>query len=354
MVFVQRWVKTVYQVNMRILLSVDGSCHSDNAVDLFLGQLWPADSHVKIVTVSPDFRTVGRGGSINDMASGAYQALESDIGKVLNDTRQKVAAKFGDSKVTTNFKVQSQQHVAEIIVSDAIEWQADLIIMGAHGASGYNEDGVLSAVGAMLNPAPGFYDANTIGSVTAGVLNHAPCSVQIINYITSASTEMQDRKNLPSADDSRFLLAVNDSHSARAVIDEVVSRPWLPSATFQLIAVVEEPKSIVHSKFFKDPEIDAVHKQIYAAQKAKLEKLTEKYAEEIKAKSGTKMVQHHVLEGNVRSCIMQIAQDWGADMIMIGAHDRDKSIMECFLGSVARAVVDNADCSVEVVRMRKR
>jgi len=324
-------------------------------VDLFLGQAWPPDSEVRIVTVSPDFTKVSSlGGAINTMASTAFQALESDISNSLNNTRQKVAKKFGETKVSVNFQEKSQQHVAEIIVREAIDWQAQLIVMGAHGESGgYNQDSPLAAVEQMLNPAPGTFDAGNIGSVAAGVLNHAPCSVQIINFITSAATQMDDRKHLPSQDDTRFLLAVNDSPSARAVIDEVVARPWLPTSVFQVIAVVEEPKSLVHSKLWKEPEIDAAHKQMYASQKAKLEKLTESYAAEIKQKLGKAAVQHHVLEGNVRSCIMQIAQDWGADMIMLGAHDRDKSLWEHFLGSVARAIVDNADCSVEVVRRRK-
>jgi len=293
------------------------------------------------------------GSGINTMAATAFRALESDIGNSLNATRQKVAAKFGESKVTVNSQEQSQSHVAEIIVQQAREWRADLIVMGAHGESGYNEDSPVLAFKQMLNPTPGTFDAGTIGSVAAGVLNHAPCSVQIINFITSAATEKDERKHLPSQDDSRFLLAINDSPSARAVIDEVLARPWLPTSIFQLIAVVEEPKSIVHSKLWKDPEIDTAHKQIYATQKAQLEKLTEAYANEIKQKLGKVVVEHHVLEGNVRSCILQIAQDWGADMIMLGAHDRDKSLWEHFLGSVARAVVDNADCSIEVVRPRK-
>ena len=59
---------------------------------------------------------------------------------------------------------------------------------------------------------------------------------------------------------------------------------------------------------------------------------------------------YHVLEGNVRSLILQIAQDWPADLIVLGAHGQDKSIMEHFLGSVARAVVGNAMCSVEIIR----
>jgi nucleotide-binding universal stress UspA family protein len=337
---------------MRILLSIDGSAHSDNAVNLFLGQVWPPDSEVRIVTVSPNFQPLRLGG-VSTMATTAFQALKTDISKVLDETRRKVAEKFGESKVTTDFKEQSQSHVADVIVRDAIEWRADLIVMGKHGASGYNEESPLRAAEEALLPATGTFDAASIGSVAAGVLNHAPCSVQIINFITSTATEMDERKKLPSQDETRFLLAVNDSPSARAVIDEVVARPWLPASNFQVIAVVEEPKSLVHSKIYKDPEVDAAHKQAYTAQKAELEKLTKSYADEIKQKTGKKVVEHHVLEGNVRSCILQIAQDWGADMIMLGAHDRDKSIMEHFLGSVARAVVDNADCSVEVVRRKK-
>ena len=36
----------------------------------------------------------------------------------------------------------------------------------------------------------------------------------------------------------------------------------------------------------------------------------------------------------------------------MGAHDQDKNVMETLFGSVARAVVSNADCTVEVVRKR--
>lgn len=338
---------------MRIILSTDGSCHSDNAVDLFLGQSWPPDSQVRIVTVSPDFTSVQSLGKINAMASTAYQALETDINKVLAETREKVAKKFGESNVSVNFQQQSERHVGEIIVNQALEFNADLIVMGAHGASGgYNEEGILTAVEQALNVSPGTFDEGTIGSVAAAVLNHAPCSVQIINFITSAATEKDERKHLPAQDDTRFLLAVNESVTARAVIDEVLSRPWLPTSSFHILAVVEEPKAIVHSKLWKEPEIDAEHKKIYATKKAQLEKLTAGYASEIKQKHDKVAVQHHVLEGNVRSCILQIAQDWGADMIMIGAHDRDKSMWEHFLGSVARAIVDNAYSSVEVVRPR--
>jgi len=263
-----------------------------------------------------------------------------------------VAEKFGGENVTCDFKEQSEVHVAEIIVRDAIEFGADLIVMGAHGASGYNDDGPIFDFAASFTQ--GTFDVASIGSVAAGVLNHAPCSVQIIQYVTSASSDMQERKNVTAVDDTRFLVAVNDTPQSRAVIDEIVARTWLPTSLFQVIAVVQEPKSIVHSSLYKDPEIDQTHKQIYAAQKAHLEKHCAGYAHEIKEKLGKDMVPHHVLEGNVRSCILQIAQDWGADMIMIGAHDRDKSMLEHFLGSTARAVVDNANCSIEVVRPRRK
>ena len=78
--------------------------------------------------------------------------------------------------------------------------------------------------------------------------------------------------------------------------------------------------------------------------------MVKEVAQKLEDKFGKGKVTFHVLEGNVRSLILQMAQDWPADLIVIGAHGQDKSILEHFLGSVARAVVSNAMCSVEIVR----
>ncbi|GEM_PF-300953 len=315
---------------MKILLTIDGSYHSDNAVEMFLTMAWPPDSEVRILTVAPRLHEVPGLTAINRMSEQAYRALEVDIAKVLQEAKEKISQKFGAARVTTLLK---EGPPADVIVQEARTWPADMIVMGSHGTSGYNE--------------------NWLGGVTTSVVNHAPCSVQVINFINTASIDMKERKKQPPEEERRFLVAVNDSPNSRAVLDEVLSRPWAPNSTFQILSVVREPKSLVHSRFFKDPEIDENHRKVYAAQKAQAEALVTDYAGKLDAKFGKGKVPHHVLEGSVRNLILQIAQDWGADMIILGAHDRDKSILEHFLGSTARAVLNNANCSVELVRTRR-
>jgi nucleotide-binding universal stress UspA family protein len=311
---------------MKILFATDGSDHSDNALETILAQPWPDGSECRIVTVAAPFKSNPILGGIAAMAAQAEAALMDDLKKMLAEANDKLAEKFGKTKVTSVIREGSP---AATIIELATNWPADLIVMGSHGTSGYNDD--------------------QHGSVAILVMNHAPCSVQIVHYITSASQEKKDARHLP-VEEARFLLAINDSPNSKAVVDTVLSRPWPKESLFQVLSIVPELKSVFHSRFFKDPQIDQAHQKIYAAQKEHLVKLTKEIAAKLGSKFGTDKVTHHVLEGNVRSLILQIAQDWPADVIIIGAHDRDKSIFEHFLGSVARAVVENADCSVEIVR----
>ncbi|CAN5481330.1 hypothetical protein BH11CYA1_BH11CYA1_49290 [soil metagenome] len=117
-----------------------------------------------------------------------------------------------------------------------------------------------------------------------------------------------------------------------------------------MLSVVAEPKSVFHSRFFEDPKIGAAKQKLYELQKQNLENLVKDAGTKLEAKFCKDKVTYHVLEGNIASLILQIAQDWNADMILLGAHDRDLNVVEHFLGSVAQRVVSNADCSIEIVR----
>jgi len=46
------------------------------------------------------------------------------------------------------------------------------------------------------------------------------------------------------------------------------------------------------------------------------------------------------------------ADEWGADLIVVGSHGRT-GVKRWLLGSVAGAIVSHAPCSVEVVRRRE-
>ncbi|WP_442939245.1 universal stress protein [Nostoc sp.] len=57
--------------------------------------------------------------------------------------------------------------------------------------------------------------------------------------------------------------------------------------------------------------------------------------------------QHHF--GEPGATISSVAQEWNADLIVLGRHDHS-AIAEFFVGSVSNHVVDHANCSVLVIK----
>jgi nucleotide-binding universal stress UspA family protein len=56
-------------------------------------------------------------------------------------------------------------------------------------------------------------------------------------------------------------------------------------------------------------------------------------------------------KGNPEAAILDYAKEWGADLIVVGSHDRSR--MERFLlGSVSESVVKHSPCSVLVLKHR--
>jgi nucleotide-binding universal stress UspA family protein len=64
-------------------------------------------------------------------------------------------------------------------------------------------------------------------------------------------------------------------------------------------------------------------------------------------------VETAVLEGDPRTAIVDAADEWQADLIVVGSHGRT-GLKRLIIGSVAQAVVAHAHCSVEVVRRRTK
>jgi len=253
-------------------------------------------------------------------------ALDADIHKLLREAADKLKAKFGADKVKEEFY---EGVAANYILDTAQNWNADLIVMGSHGAGGYNSD--------------------SLGSVCLKVMTHAPCSLRIVHYLSTPSLEKKLAAHEPLVT-SRLLLAIDRTVRSKLTVESVLNRSWVDGASVRVITVVQERSRSTHSRFFKVPEISQTQKAVYAAEKTEAEKMVKEVAEKLENKFGKGNATFHVLEGNVRSLILQIAQDWPADLIVLGAHGQDKDILEHVLGSVASAVVSNATCSVEIVR----
>jgi nucleotide-binding universal stress UspA family protein len=75
-------------------------------------------------------------------------------------------------------------------------------------------------------------------------------------------------------------------------------------------------------------------------------------AERVLASAGLKATGE-VLSGNAKQVILEEAQRWAADLIVVGSHGR-RGFRRFLLGSVSEAVAMNAHCSVVVVRAPAR
>ena len=64
-------------------------------------------------------------------------------------------------------------------------------------------------------------------------------------------------------------------------------------------------------------------------------------------------VETAVREGDPRSVIVDQAEEWSADLIVMGSHGYT-GLKRLLLGSVAQHVVSHAPCSVEVVRSKAK
>jgi nucleotide-binding universal stress UspA family protein len=145
----------------------------------------------------------------------------------------------------------------------------------------------------------------------------------------------------------RILLAIDDSPQSDAATKSVLDRPWPDSSTVRVLCVVETqiPAAVAS---------DRIGLPNYRAPTESLLKAAQELANVTAVKLETLGLSSEtcVREGNPRTEIVEQAEDWNADLIIIGSHGRT-GVQRWLLGSVAEHVVRHAPCSVEVVRPAK-
>ena len=141
---------------MKVIVATDGSKCSREAVDFLLTRPGSKDDHYIVLSVvEPVPREFGIG-AIPDTTLSYEQALYDDAARVIASTAEEIRDALGctvEAKVVTGF-------IAKSICEFAKSVDADLIVMGSHGRTGFNHF--------------------LLGSVAEEVLKTSPCSVQII------------------------------------------------------------------------------------------------------------------------------------------------------------------------------
>lgn len=144
----------------------------------------------------------------------------------------------------------------------------------------------------------------------------------------------------------KILLAVDDSSYSSAAAGVVGARPWPQGTTVRVLSVVEAvPLPATELWYDTDNLVERAQQELQTRAKALVERVTQ-------ALQGSGLLAEPVLrEGDPRSVIVDEAEKWGADLIVLGSHGYT-GLQRFLLGSVAHSVVSHAPCSVEVVRAK--
>jgi nucleotide-binding universal stress UspA family protein len=147
-----------------------------------------------------------------------------------------------------------------------------------------------------------------------------------------------------------LLLAIDDSYYSELALREVASRPWPNPTTVKILSVayfLGVPVAGIPNA--SEPAPVAAMFEARTDLLESTNQLIQRAAEQL-AREDIR-VETLVREGDPGSEIIQEAESWPADLIVVGSHGH-QGLKRLLLGSVAHYVTSHAPCSIEIVRAR--
>ena len=140
------------------------------------------------------------------------------------------------------------------------------------------------------------------------------------------------------------MLATDGSPCSEQAVEEVARRPWPAGTVVRVLSVIEfntvaGPEALEMSQAYYDELERLAHGDLDRATSRLRQKASSKLAVESLSRTGSP-----------RQVILEEAESWGADLIVVGSHGRGLA-GRFLLGSVSQAVATHARCSVEIVRL---
>ena len=297
---------------MRILLSVDGSASADRALDLVAALPWHDGGRVRIVSVAPSRAEIL---GVPWSLSATSDAIETEDATLEVHRAALAAAERELRSVRSDLVIEPvllRGRSASVIVDEARAMPADLIVVGHRGH--------------------GLWESALLGSVSAEVVDHAPCPVLV-------------------ARDDRIgpvILADDGSPHARAAETMMTECPLFAGLPVTVVSVIEDgfPEAVALTPVLYTDPIEA-----YAAGS-----LTERKAVEADCRAAVVRLRHAGLDaeavvrnGDPAHEIVAVARARQAGVIIVGTRGQT-GLRRLILGSVARNVLLHAPCSVLIVR----
>jgi nucleotide-binding universal stress UspA family protein len=146
----------------------------------------------------------------------------------------------------------------------------------------------------------------------------------------------------------KILLAIDGSECSRAAVNEVARRPWPADSQVKVISIVEPPVPLAAEPYMG---LGVYFEEAEQLMRKEAGKSVEQASAKLSAAGGLQ-VSTEILTGSPKRMIVEAAEAWGADLIVVGSHGY-QSWERMLLGSVSQSVAAHAECSVEIVRCKK-
>lgn len=171
-----------------------------------------------------------------------------------------------------------------------------------------------------------------LGSVSAEVVDHAPCPVLVVR-----------RRTL-----SRVLLATDGSAAARGAEEVLATWPVFEGLAAHVVCVTDIVRPLSSGI---SPLMFRQAREAYASEIDRATEDSKRIAEEVaeRLRSAGRAVEIEVRQGDAASEIIAAAEQRQADVVVLGSRGRS-GLTRMMLGSVARNVLSGTDASVLVVR----
>ena len=151
---------------MKILLAIDDSSCSQAATRSLRTQFRTQGSQVRVLSVVEPISVYVSADAFPHFTPQVAE-IEEDRKTQATDLVNRVAKELQDAGFPSS-KTVDFGDAKTIIIDNATEWGADLIVMGSHGWKGLNRF--------------------LLGSVSDAVARHAPCSVEIVRVPSATDT----------------------------------------------------------------------------------------------------------------------------------------------------------------------
>ncbi|MGA8224058.1 MAG: universal stress protein [Candidatus Acidiferrales bacterium] len=294
---------------MKVLIGIDSSSASKTVLETVAARPWPEGSIFRIIN------------AVDPTPIARFPALVQDAMRSAEALTRAAAAQL----VKAGHKADSEVLMGPArkeVSKYAKAWGADFVYVGSHGRG---------AISRFL-----------LGSVAHAVLRAAPCSVGVVRPAPTTSDASSGLK---------ILLAVDGSECSMAAAQSVAGRPWPARSELKIVSVAQvvvpgdELSASSMSPIYPANLLETLMEEGTARAKDAMA-TADKF---FKGTGLSVLAPSKPPNGDPRLVILQLAEDWHANLIVLGSHGWT-GLDRILMGSVSESVALHANCSVEVIR----